>query len=106
MFVATGATRRFPNALRSTRWFVGTDFSELRQLAAVSWAKRAAARVDGELHIANVVIPAGGEEKPDEERTWRQVLRDQSKIEAGKKLSPSTFDEHAPNAQPHQIVSA
>ena len=45
--------------------------------------KRAAARVDGELHIANVVIPAGGEDKPDEERTWRQVLRDQSRIEAG-----------------------
>jgi nucleotide-binding universal stress UspA family protein len=102
VFVATGDAP-IPDALRSTRWFVGTDFSA-SSLAAVSWAKRAAARVDGELHIANVVIPAGGEEKPDEERTWRQVLRDQSKIEAGKKLSEYVH-EHAPNAQPHQIVS-
>jgi nucleotide-binding universal stress UspA family protein len=102
VFVATG-DGPIPDALRNTRWFVGTDFSA-SSLAAVSWAKRAAARVDGELHIANVVIPAGGEEKPDEERTWRQVLRDQSKIEAGKKLS-EYIHEHAPNAQPHQIVS-
>jgi len=102
VFVATGDAP-IPDALRSTRWFVGTDFSA-SSLAAVSWAKRAAARVDGELHIANVVIPAGGEEKPDEERTWRQVLRDQSKVEAGKKLSEYVH-EHAPNAQPHQIVS-
>jgi nucleotide-binding universal stress UspA family protein len=102
VFVATGDAP-IPDALRGTKWFVGTDFSQ-SSLAAVSWAKRAAARVDGELHIANVVIPAGGEEKPDEERTWRQVLRDQSKIEAGKKLS-EYIHEHAPNAQPHQIVS-
>ena len=74
-------------------------------MSAVSWAKRAAARVDGELHVANVVIPAGGEEKPDEQRTWRQVLRDQSKIEAGQKLS-AYVEEHAPNAQVHQVVSA
>jgi len=73
-------------------------------LAAVSWAKRAAARVGGELHVANVVMPAGGEGKPDEERTWRQVLRDQTKIEAGQKLA-SYVDEHAPSAEHHQIVS-
>jgi nucleotide-binding universal stress UspA family protein len=102
VFVATGDAP-IPDALRGTRWFVGTDFSE-SALAAVTWAKRAAARVGGELHVANVVIPAGGEEKPDEERTWRQVLRDQSKIEAGKKLD-EYVQEHAPNAQPHQIVS-
>jgi nucleotide-binding universal stress UspA family protein len=71
----------------------------------VAWAKRAAARVGGELHLANVVIPAGGEDKPDEERTWRQVLRDQSKIEAGKKLADYVH-EHAPSAQVHQVVSA
>ena len=74
VFVATGDAP-IPDALRSTRWFVGTDFSA-SSLAAVSWAKR----------------------------TWRQVLRDQSKIEAGKKLS-EYIHEHAPNAQPHQIVS-
>jgi len=103
VFVATGEAP-IPEGLRGTKWFVGTDFSA-SSLAAVSWAKRAAARVGGELHVANVVIPAGGEEKPDEQRTWRQVLRDQSKIEAGQKLS-AYIEEHAPNAQAHQIVSA
>lgn len=103
VFVATGEAP-IPDALEGTKWFVGTDFSE-SSLAAVTWAKRAAARVHGELHIANVVIPAGGEDKPDEERTWRQVLRDQSKLEAGKKLA-AYIDEHAPGAQLHQVVSA
>jgi nucleotide-binding universal stress UspA family protein len=103
VFVATGADP-IPEALEGTKWFVGTDFSD-SSLAAVTWAKRAAARVHGELHIANVVIPAGGEDKPDEERTWRQVLRDQSKLEAGKKLA-AYIDEHAPGAQLHQVVSA
>ncbi len=103
VFVATGEAP-IPDALEGTKWFVGTDFSG-SALAAVAWAKRAAARVHGELHVANVVIPAGGEEKPDEERTWRQVLRDQSKLEAGKKLA-AYVDEHAPGAQLHQIVSA
>ncbi len=103
VFVATGE-EPIPDGLRGTKWFVGTDFSE-SSLAAVSWAKRAAARVDGELHIANVVIPAGGEERPDEERTWHQVLRDQSKLEAGQKLA-EYIQEHAPSAQAHQIVSA
>jgi nucleotide-binding universal stress UspA family protein len=102
VFVATG-DKPIPDGLKGTKWFVGTDFSD-SALAAVSWAKRAAARVDGELHIANVVIPAGGEDKPDEERTWRQVLRDQSKIEAGKKLAEYA-KEHAPSAQIHQVVS-
>jgi len=102
VFVATGDAP-IPDGLRGTKWFVGTDFSE-SALSAVSWAKRAAARVDGELHIANVVIPAGGEEKPDEERTWRQVLRDQGKLEAGQKLA-AYIEEHAPNAQAHQVVS-
>lgn len=102
VFVATGDAP-IPDGLRNTRWFVGTDFSA-SSLSAVSWAKRAAARVDGELHVANVVIPAGGEEKPDEHRTWRQLLRDQSKIEAGLKLS-AYIEEHAPNAELHQIVS-
>ncbi len=103
VFVATG-TDPIPDGLQSTNWFVGVDFSESSR-AAVSWAKRAAARVGGELHVANVVIPAGGEEKPDEERTWRQVLRDQGKLEAGKKLAAYAA-EHAPNAQLHQVVSA
>ncbi len=103
VFVATGDSP-IPEALEGATWFVGTDFSA-SSLAAVTWAKRAAARVHGELHIANVVIPAGGEEKPDEERTWRQVLRDQSKLEAGKKLE-AYIDEHAPGAQLHQVVSA
>jgi nucleotide-binding universal stress UspA family protein len=103
VFVATGDLP-IPAGLRNTMWFVGTDFSESSS-AAVAWAKRAAARVGGELHIANVVIPAGGEDKPDEERTWRQVLRDQSKIEAGMKLS-EYVQEHAPGSEPHQIVSA
>ena len=102
VFVATGDAP-IPDGLQGTRWFVGTDFSE-SALAAVSWAKRAAARVHGELHVANVVIPAGGEDKPDEERTWRQVLRDQSKLEAGQKLA-EYVEEHAPGAQAHQIVS-
>ena len=103
VFVATG-NEPIPQALQRTKWFVGTDFSD-SALAAVLWAKRAAARVDGELHLANVVIPAGGEDKPDEERTWRQVLRDQSRIEAGMKLADYAR-EHAPQAQIHQIVSA
>ena len=103
VFVATGEAP-IPDGLHGTKWFVGTDFSE-SSLAAVSWAKRAAARVDGELHVANVVIPAGGEEKPDEQRTWRQVLRDQGKLEAGQKLA-AYVEEHAPDAQTHQVVSA
>jgi len=103
VFVATGE-RPIPDALQGTKWFVGTDFSD-SALSALSWAKRAAARVHGELHIANVVIPAGGEDKPDEERTWRQVLRDQSKLEAGKKLAEYA-KEHAPGSEIHQIVSA
>ncbi len=103
VFVATGDAP-IPEGLHGTTWFVGTDFSESSS-AAVSWAKRAAARVDGELHVANIVIPAGGDEKPDEERTWRQVLRDQSKLEAGEKLA-AYIEEHAPKAQAHQIVSA
>ncbi|MCZ6807527.1 MAG: universal stress protein [Deltaproteobacteria bacterium] len=102
VFVSTGE-EAIPDGLAGTRWLVGTDFSE-SSLAAVSWAKRAVARVGGELHVANVVIPAGGEEKPDEERTWRQVLRDQSKLEAGKKLD-DYITQHAPEAQPHQVVS-
>ena len=103
VFVSTGE-KPIPEGLLHTRWMVGTDFSE-PSLAAVTWAKRAVARVDGELHLANVVIPAGGEDKPDEERTWRQVLRDQSKIEAGKKLA-EYGQQHAPNAQTHQVLSA
>jgi nucleotide-binding universal stress UspA family protein len=103
VFVATGEAP-IPEALRGTKWIVGTDFSE-SSLAAVAWAKRAAARVDGELHIVNVVIPAGGEDKPDEERTWRQLLRDQSKLEAGQKLAEYAA-EHAPSAEIHQVVSA
>lgn len=102
VFVATGE-QPIPPALKDTKWFVGTDFSD-SALAAVSWAKRAAARLGGELHVANVVIPAGGEDKPDEERTWRQVLRDQSKIEAGKKLA-DYCKQHAPSADCHQVVS-
>jgi nucleotide-binding universal stress UspA family protein len=103
VFVATGE-KPIPDGLQGTKWFVGTDFSSCA-LSAVAWAKRAAARVHGELHVANVVIPAGGEDKPDEERTWRQVLRDQSKIEAGKKLA-AYAQEHTPGAQIHQVVSA
>ncbi|MGB5809431.1 MAG: universal stress protein [Polyangiales bacterium] len=102
VLVATGESE-IPDALEGTTWLVGTDFSE-SSLAAVSWAKRAVARVRGTLHIANVVIPAGGEEKPDEERTWRQVLRDQSKLVAGKRLV-AYVDEHAPGAAHHQVVS-
>lgn len=102
VFVATG-DKPIPEGLQGTKWIVGTDFSD-SALSAVSWAKRAAARVDGELHIANVVIPAGGEDKPDEERTWRQVLRDQGKLEAGKQLA-AYAKEHAPNAHIHQVVS-
>jgi nucleotide-binding universal stress UspA family protein len=102
IFVATGE-EPIPDALKGTKWLVGTDFSE-SSLAALSWAKRAAARVGGELHIANIVIPAGGEDKPDEERTWSQILRDQSKIEAGNKLAEYVH-EHAPSAQIHQVVS-
>ena len=102
VFVATG-DRPIPDGLQGTKWFVGTDFSG-SALAAVSWAKRAAARVGGELHVANVVIPAGGEDKPDAERTWRQVLRDQSRVEAGQKLA-EYIEQHAPNAAHHQIVS-
>ncbi|MEM7135915.1 MAG: universal stress protein [Myxococcota bacterium] len=103
VFVATG-DREIKDALAGTTWLVGTDFSQSSD-AAVSWAKRAVARVGGALHVANVVIPAGGEEKPDEERTWRQVLRDQSKLEAGKRLL-DYVDQHAPGAEQHQIVSA
>lgn len=103
VFVATGE-EPIPEALQGTKWFVGTDFSD-SALAALAWAKRAAARVGGELHIGNVIIPAGGEDKPDEERTWRQVLRDQSKIEAGQKLAEYA-QEHAPNAEVHQVLSA
>jgi nucleotide-binding universal stress UspA family protein len=103
VFVATGEDP-IPDGLQGTKWFVGIDFSE-SALAAVTWAKRAAARVGGELHVANVVIPAGGEDKPDEERTWSQVLRDQSKIEAGQKLA-GYIQKHAPNAELHQVVSA
>jgi nucleotide-binding universal stress UspA family protein len=102
VFVATG-DKPIPDGLQGAKWFVGTDFSG-SALAAVAWAKRAAARVGGELHVANVVIPAGGEDKPDAERTWRQVLRDQTKIEAGKKLA-EYVEEHAPSAERHQIVS-
>lgn len=102
VFIASGDDP-IPDGLRETKWFVGVDFSD-SSLAAVNWAKRAAARVGGELHLANVVIPAGGEDKPDEERTWRQVLRDQSKIEAGKKLA-DYVDQHAPDAHVHQVVS-
>ncbi|MEM8606551.1 MAG: universal stress protein [Myxococcota bacterium] len=102
VMVSTGE-KEIPEALAETTWLVGTDFSE-SSTAAVNWAKRAVARVGGQLHVANVVIPAGGEEKPDEERTWRQVLRDQSKIEAGKKLL-AYIDEHAPGAEQHQVVS-
>jgi len=103
VFVSTGE-RPIPDGLQHTKWMVGTDFTE-PALAAVSWAKRAAARVQGELQIANVVVPAGGEGMPDEERTWRQLLRDQSKIEAGKKLA-EYCEEHAPSAETHQVVSA
>ncbi len=102
VFVATGE-REIPDGLAATNWLVGTDFSA-SALSALSWAKRAVARVGGELHVANVVIPAGGEEKPDEERSWRQVLRDQSKLEAGQKLADYEA-EHAPGAEYHQVVS-
>jgi nucleotide-binding universal stress UspA family protein len=102
VFVATGE-RPIPDGLQGTKWLVGIDFSD-SALAALAWAKRAAARVGGELHVANVVIPAGGEGKPDEERTWRQLLRDQSKLEAGKRLE-AYAEEHAPNARIHQVVS-
>ncbi|MFZ1863174.1 MAG: universal stress protein [Polyangiales bacterium] len=102
VFVATG-DKPIPDGLQGTKWFVGTDFSG-SALAAVSWAKRAAARVGGELHVANVVIPAGGEDKPDAERTWRQVLRDQGRVEAGQKLA-KYIEQHAPNAEHHQVVS-
>jgi nucleotide-binding universal stress UspA family protein len=102
VFVATGEGP-IADALQGTKWLVGIDFSD-SALAALSWAKRAAARVGGEVHVANVVIPAGGEDKPDEQRTWRQVLRDQSKLEAGKRLE-AYAEEHAPNAKVHQVVS-
>ena len=102
VFVSTGEAP-IPDGLAGTRWLVGTDLSE-SSLTALSWAKRAVARVGGELHVANVIIPAGGEEKPDEERTWRQVLRDQSKLEAGQKLVDYVA-QHAPGAQHHQVVS-
>jgi len=103
VFVATGDAP-IPEALHETKWLVGTDFSDASS-AAVAWAKRAAARVSGELHIANVIIPAGGEDKPDEQRTWRQVLRDQSKLEAGKQLEEYVA-EQAPNAIAHQVLSS
>lgn len=102
VLVATGE-QSIPEALAGTTWLVGIDFSG-SAAAALRWAKRAVARVGGELHVAHVVIPAGGEEKPDEERTWRQVLRDQSKLEAGKKLV-AYIEEHAPGAEAHQVVS-
>lgn len=102
VFVSTGEGD-IPDGLAGTRWLVGTDFSA-SSMSALAWAKRAVARVGGELHVANVVIPAGGEEKPDEERNWRQVLRDQSKLEAGKKLA-DYIAEHAPGAEHHQVVS-
>jgi nucleotide-binding universal stress UspA family protein len=102
VFVSTGESP-IPDGLAGAKWLVGTDFSE-SSLAALSWARRAVARVGGELFVANVVIPAGGEDKPDEERTWRQVLRDQSKLEAGKKLV-DYLAEHAPEAEHIQVVS-
>ena len=103
VFVATG-DRPISDGLQGTKWLVGTDFSDSAQ-SAVAWARRAAARVNGELHLANVVIPAGGEDKPDTERTWSQLLRDQTKLEAGKKLA-AYAEEHAPQCQIHQVVSA
>lgn len=102
VFVSTGVGD-IPDGLMGTCWLVGTDFTASSE-AAVAWAKRAVARVGGKLHVANVVVPAGGEEKPDEERTWQQVLRDQSKIEAGKKLV-EYVQERAPEAEHHQVVS-
>ncbi|MEZ4288459.1 MAG: universal stress protein [Polyangiales bacterium] len=71
--------------LTGTRWIVGYDFST-ESNAALDFAKNLSESVHGELHVANVVPPAGDEGAPDSERTWRQLLREHSKKEADEKL--------------------
>ncbi len=90
--------------LKNTRWLVGTDFSPAAD-AAIALANRFVGRVSGESLVAHVVIPAGGEDKPDEERTWRQLLREESKKEAEAKLA-QYVGRVSPSSTPHQIVSA
>lgn len=102
VLVATG-DRPIPDGLQGTRWFVGVDFSEA-STNALDWTKRAVAKVDGRLYVANVVMPAGGEGKPDEERSWSQLLRDESRTEANKRLG-AYCEEHAPEAEAQQVVS-
>lgn len=103
VFVASGHSDIKPG-LKGTRWLLGTDFSPASN-AAIELATRFTQGVGGELHIGNVVIPAGGEDKPDEERNWRQLLREQSKKDAEEKLV-AYCEEKAPGSIPHQVVSA
>ena len=89
--------------LKDTRWFVGCDFSPAAD-EALSMIAALVKELGGELHVGNVVIPAGGEEKSDDERNWRQILREQSKKEAEAKLVEHV-EKLSKNAIVHQIVS-
>ena len=102
VFVSTGESP-IVEGLADARWFVGSDFSSSAE-AALNMTRAIVERVGGEVHVGNVVIPAGAEEKPQEERNWRQILREQSKKEAEIKLKEYVA-EKAPEATPHQIVS-
>ena len=99
VFVATG-TEPIPSTLTGADWLLGTDFSE-SCLAALLWAKEATEKTGGHLHVVNVVLPAGGDDLPDEERTWQQILRSESKLEAEKKLG-DWVQANAPRARPRR----
>lgn len=102
VFVATG-TNPIPSTLIGADWLLGTDFSGSCQTALL-WAKEATEKTGGRLHVVNVVLPAGRDDRPDEERTWRQILRSESKLEAERRLE-SWVAEHAPQASSRQLMS-
>ncbi len=102
VLVATG-TEPIPTSLIGADWLLGTDFSGSCQNALL-WAKEATEKTGGRLHVVNVVLPAGRDDRPDEERTWRQILRSESKLEAEKRLE-SWVAEHASQASWRQIMS-
>lgn len=74
-----------PEDLRGATWLVGVDFSPA-STAAVRLAGRLAAATGGRLALAHAVAPTGIDEEETTEPSWRQVLREESRKEAERRL--------------------
>ncbi len=75
-----------PESLKGGRWVIGADFSRPAR-AALAAAQALVRASGGEIVLAHVVSPPGGEGLPYEQRSPQQILREEGNKEQARRMS-------------------